>query len=99
MATRKETEIPHIGEQPLEEILGAKSPSRGEVFRHFWYLRFIKKLPTPEAQKIAVNAAKRFWTEAGVVTKKEDYAVKELSKIWNDYRVDYHDQFFHTISM
>ena len=95
MATRKGTEIPHIEEQPLEEILGAKSPTKGDVFRHFWYLRFVKKLSTAEAQKNAVNAAKRFWTEAGVVIKSEVCAIKELAKMWNDYRVNDHDLCFH----
>ena len=88
MATRKETLIPHIKEQPLDEILGAKCPTRGDVFRHFFFLRKTKNLSIAEAQKTAVNAAKRFWSEAGVSTKLEMFAIRDLISIWNDYQVN-----------
>ena len=88
METRKITAIPILEEQPLTEILGAKCPTKGEVFKYFYYLRHCKSKSIAEATKTATKAAKVFWTQAGIVTKKDRFAAKDLQKICEEYKVE-----------
>ena len=87
METRDKTVIPFLGSQPLESILGAKCPTKEDVFRHFYFLRYEKNLSVAEAKKKAVLAAKVFWVEAGIATKKDVCAVRDLDKLFNEYKV------------
>ena len=89
METRKETEIPYLGEQPLEQILGARCPTKSDVFRHFFYLRYTMNLSVSDAQQSAVDAARKFWSQAGIVTKLNQYAKDDLAKIFEKYKVSY----------
>ena len=93
METRKETEIPYLGEQPLEQILGARCPTKSDVFRHFFYLRYTKNLSVSDAQQAAVAAARKFWSQAGIATKDDRYAIDDLAKIFDKFKVDYHLEF------
>ena len=92
METRKETEIPYLGEQPLEQILGAQCPTKSDVFRHFFYLRYTKNLSVPDAQQAAVDAARIFWSQAGIMTKPNQYAKDNLAKIFEKYKVSYNSE-------
>ena len=87
MGTRSETLIPFLNEQPLENITGAKCPTNGQVFCHFWYLRNIQKKGVPEAMQEAVTAAKVPWHEAGVVTKVDRWAIDDLKKLFEKFKV------------
>ena len=87
METRNITEIPHIHQQPLQQILGARFPTKGEVFRHLYYLRCIQNQPLHVAQQNAVEAARIFWLQAGITTKTNLYAVTDLEKLWNEFKV------------
>ena len=81
METRNETEIPFIGEQPVPLIMSARCPSKGVVFRHFYFLRHTQKQSVGTAQKNAVKSAMVFWHQAGILIKKEEYADSDLAKI------------------
>ena len=74
METRNSTLIPFLEEQPLEQILGARCPTKGEVFRHFFFLRYIRKVSVNEALQAAVDAARQFRTAAGITPKLDRYA-------------------------
>ena len=87
METRALTEIPLLNEQPLSEILGARLPTKSEVFRHFFYLRNVQDLTIGEAVKRAVQAAKPFWVQAGVTVKHDRCAINDLEKIITEYKV------------
>ena len=87
METRNLTEIPHINQQPLQQILGARFPTIGEVFRHLYYLRCVQNQQLHVAQQNAVEAAKVYWMQAGVSTKKNEYAVTDLDNIWKEFKV------------
>ena len=92
METRKLTEIPILEEQPLSEILGAKCPTKGEVFKYFYFLRHCENKSVAEASKMAIDAAKVFWTQAGIVPKRDECAAKDLAKISAGYKVETNEQ-------
>ena len=58
METRKATIIPFLDLQPLEQLLGARCPTKGEVFRFFFFLRYTRSLSVDDALKGAVDAAR-----------------------------------------
>ena len=87
METRKSTLIPFLEEQPLEQILGAQCPTKGEVFRHFFFLRYTRNASVDDALQGAVDAARQFWTAAGITPKHDKYAKDDLNKIFNAYKV------------
>ena len=91
METRNSTEIPHIKQQPLPQLLGARCPTKGDVFRHFYYLRYVENQPVLQAQQNAVKAATSFWTSAGITPKKEEYAVNDLAKLFIEFKVLFSD--------
>ena len=87
MDTRSSSAIPFIEEHPLKEILGSRLPTKGEVFRHYYFLRYSTGLLPANAQKNAVQSAQKFWSQAGILTKKEDYAISDLVKIITEFQV------------
>ena len=56
METRKATIIPFLDLQPLEQLLGARCPTKGEVL--FFFLRYTRSLSVDDALKGAVDAAR-----------------------------------------
>ena len=91
METRNSSLIPFINQYPLEEILGSRLPTQGDVFRYFYFLRHEKGLPPAEAQKKAVQSASVFWQEAGISIKKIEHGISSLAKILVEFQVS----FFH----
>ena len=79
--TRKDTKIPFLEEYPTDELLGARLPTRSDVFRFFFYLHHVLGKSLNEAALTAVRAAKVFWVSAGIATKTEQQAQKDLIKI------------------
>ena len=90
MDTRKSNLIPHLEEQPLEEILGSKCPKNREVFRYFYFLRYVQNKPVREAMKIAVRAAWVFWLKGGLKIKSEGNAIKDLDGLFQSFKVASH---------
>merc|ERR1711954_503754 len=74
MEMKNSTLIPFLEKQPHEQILGARCPTKGEVFRPFFFLRYIRKVSVNEALQAAVDAARQFWTAAGITPKLDRYA-------------------------
>ena len=80
-STRKDTKIPFLEEYPTEKLLGARLPTRSDVFRFFFYLHHVLSNSLAEAARTAVQAAKFFWVSAGIATKKDKQAQKDMLKI------------------
>ena len=87
METQKSSLIPHIEEQPLEEILGSKCPTNREVFRHFYHLRHVQNRPVRDAMRTAVQSASVFWLKGGVEIKSEGNAIKDLEGLFQSFKV------------
>ena len=50
--------IPFLDLQPLEQLRGARCPTKGEVFCFFFFLRYTRSLSVDDALKGAVDAAR-----------------------------------------
>ena len=87
MDTRNITVIPFINVQPLKEMPTSKCPTKMDIFRFFFFLHCVRGESLGEAAKTAVKASKEIWTSAGITTKKEEHAIKDLRKIYQEYQV------------
>ena len=87
METRNICVIPFLNLEPLKEICGNKCPTKMDVFRFFFFLHYVEGETLASATKTVVETSKEFWSAAGIVTKKDEYAVKDLIKINKEFRV------------
>ena len=87
METRKNTLIPFLEKYPLSALLGARLPTRSEVFQYFYHLHYVNGDSVTKAVQTAVDAAKAFWQTAGIKTKKDGYAQNDLKEIHKRFKV------------
>jgi hypothetical protein len=74
-------------DQPLEQILGAKLPTKSQTLRHFLYHIRVQKRSIDEAAKETVSGVLIFWEKAGIATKKRQHCIKSVKNLYNDYKV------------
>ena len=89
MDTRQATLIPFLEKQPICALLGARLPTREEVFRFFYHLHYVKGDSIAKAAQTAVNAAKVFWQTAGLKTKHDRLSKNDLLEIHKRFKVSF----------
>ena len=87
MEFRKSSQIPFLGEAPLDQILGAKLPTGMIVFRHFWHHFKVLNKGAAVAARDAAKSVVAFWTNAGMVAKHVDHITKDIKKWYSDHQV------------
>ena len=71
----------------INELGGSRLPTKMDVFRLFIFLHNVTGLHIHLAKREAVNVACKFWSQAGVWTKKIDCGICDLTKIHDGYKV------------
>ena len=80
------SKIPFLEETPLENLMGAKLPTKRDIFRHFWHKKK-NGLKEKDAVRETAKAVLRFWANAGLLGKKIDNVIKDINNWLNAYKV------------
>lgn len=83
---RSESVLPLIG-SPIEEILGSKLPSNGDILRHFMYHhKTLKKADLSSAQAV-IFRVQEFWNRARIPTITAKSATRKVLALKEEWRV------------
>ena len=83
MESRRAVAIPFIDEAPLEEIQGAKLPTKTDIFRHYWHHHKSLKKKSSIAVRDAAKSVMAAWTAAGLKPKTINYVAGDINE-WVD---------------
>ena len=83
--TRSKTSIWLIGE-PLQQLSGAKLPSKGEMLRRFYYIHYKEKKTIHQSATEVVREILEFWSKARIPTSKECNIIKTVENIQQEWR-------------
>ena len=72
MSLRSASEIPFLGKQPVNEISGAKLPTKLLIFCHFFYHHKELSKNSTDAIHATAKSVVTCWEKAGCKTKKID---------------------------
>ena len=87
MSLRSASEIPFLGKQPVNEISGAKLPTKLLIFCHFFYNHKELGKNTTDAIHATGKAVVTCWEEAGCKTKKIDRIKNDIKKWFTMHQV------------
>ena len=87
MSLRSASEIPFLGKQPVNEILGAKLPTKLLIFCHFFYHHKELSKNSTDAIHATAKSVVTCWEKAGCKTKKIDGIKNDIKKWFTMHQV------------
>ena len=87
MKSRQDLKVPFLDESPLEELKGAKLPTKSDIFRHYWYLHKVSGKQSKQAIRDAAKATLSRWQEANLQPKGLKSVIEDISKWIREHEV------------